>query len=77
VLCDSEDVAGYTPASVGESAEWAAIVNAAEENRACYCKAISGKPLFSALYNTYIAILNELKAMLKVSILESQAALCS
>jgi hypothetical protein len=36
VLGDVEDMAGRTPASVGESAEWAAIVNAAEENGANY-----------------------------------------
>jgi hypothetical protein len=34
LLGDIEDVAGHTPASVGESTEWAAIVNAAEENGA-------------------------------------------
>lgn len=60
------------PALVGESAESAAIVNAVEENGACYYKAINGKPLFRALYDTYIATLNELKAMLQVSILGSQ-----
>jgi hypothetical protein len=32
VLGDIEDVAGHTPVSVGESEEWAAIVNAAEGN---------------------------------------------
>jgi hypothetical protein len=32
VLCDIEDIAGLTPASVGESKKWAAIVNLAEEN---------------------------------------------
>jgi hypothetical protein len=52
-LCTTEDVAGYTPAVVGESAEWTAIVSSAEENRACYCKALTGKTLFSALYGTY------------------------
>jgi hypothetical protein len=39
-LCDIEDVAGYMPAAVGESAEWTAIVRAADENRASYCKAL-------------------------------------
>jgi hypothetical protein len=42
VLGDIEDVAGHTPASAGESAEWVAIVNAAEENGANYCKALHG-----------------------------------
>jgi hypothetical protein len=36
VLGDIEDVAGHTPASVGESSEWAAIVNSAEEIGANY-----------------------------------------
>jgi hypothetical protein len=48
VLGDIEDVARHIPASVGESAEWSAIVNAAEENGASYCKGVRGKPLFSA-----------------------------
>jgi hypothetical protein len=43
LLGDIEDVAGRTPATVGESAEWAAIVNAAEENGANYCKVLHGK----------------------------------
>jgi hypothetical protein len=33
LLCDIEDVAGYTPAGVVETAEWTALVSAAEENR--------------------------------------------
>jgi hypothetical protein len=33
VLCDIEDVAGYTPASVGDSDQWPSIVNTTEENR--------------------------------------------
>jgi hypothetical protein len=66
-LCDIEDVAGYTPAAVGESAEWTAIVSTAEDNRASYCKALSGKVLFSALYGTYTFVLNELKSLLKAS----------
>jgi hypothetical protein len=49
VLGGIEDVAGYTPVSVGESAELAVIVNAAEEN----CKALLGDLRFSALYGTY------------------------
>jgi hypothetical protein len=33
ILCDILDVAGYTPASVGDSEQWSSIVSAAEENR--------------------------------------------
>jgi hypothetical protein len=32
VLCDIEDVAGYTPASVRGSVQWMSIVNTAEGN---------------------------------------------
>jgi hypothetical protein len=37
-LGNIEDLAEHTPAAVGESAEWAAIVNTAEENGVSYCK---------------------------------------
>jgi alanyl-tRNA synthetase len=72
VLGDIEDVAEHTPASVWESAKWAAIVNAAEENGASYCKALDGKTLFSALYGTYGVTLHELRALLKASTLTCQ-----
>jgi hypothetical protein len=52
ILCEIEVVARFTPVAVGESAEWAAIVSAAD-NRVNYCKALSGKTLFSALYGNY------------------------
>jgi hypothetical protein len=67
VLCSTEDLASCTPASVGESGEWAVIVSSAEDNRESYCKALSGKTLFSALYGTYTVTLNELKNVLKAS----------
>jgi hypothetical protein len=66
-LCTIEDVAGYTPAVVGESAEWTAIVRSAEENRVCYCKALTGRTLFIALCGTYTVNLKELKSLLKAS----------
>jgi hypothetical protein len=65
-LCAIEDVAGYAPAVVGESAEWTAVVSAAEENRANYCKALSGKTLLSAMYSTYSVTPTDLKSILKV-----------
>jgi hypothetical protein len=65
VLCDIEDVAGYTLAVFRERAEWTAIASAAEENRTNYCKAPSGKTFFSALYGTYTVTLNDLKSILK------------
>jgi hypothetical protein len=33
ILCGIEGIAGYTPASVGESVEWTSVVNTAEDNR--------------------------------------------
>jgi hypothetical protein len=38
-----------------------------EENRTNFCKALSGKTLYSALYGTYTVSLNELKGLLKTS----------
>jgi hypothetical protein len=65
--CDIEDVAGYTPPSVGDSEEWSSIVNEAEANQINFCKALTGKTLFSALYGTYTVTLRELRALLKAS----------
>jgi hypothetical protein len=67
LLCDIEDVAGYAPASVGDSEQWSSIVNAAEDNQTNFCKALTGKTLFSALYGMYTVTLNDLKALLKAS----------
>jgi hypothetical protein len=67
VVCDIEDVAGYTPASVGESQEWSAIVNTADENKQNFCKALTCKTLFSTMYGTYTVALQELKSVLKAS----------
>jgi hypothetical protein len=67
VLCEIEDTASFTPDTVGESPEWVSIVEAAEENAATFCKALSGKPLLSALHGIYSVTLGELKAMLKKS----------
>jgi hypothetical protein len=41
---DIENVARHITASIGRSAEWAATVNAAEENGVGYCKGHHGKP---------------------------------
>jgi hypothetical protein len=67
VLCDIEDVAGYTPASVGDSDQWPSIVDTAEENRQNFCKALGEKTLYSVLYGTYTVALQELKALLKAN----------
>jgi hypothetical protein len=50
---------------VGDSEQWPSIVNAAEKNQLNFCKALTGKTLFSTLYYTYIVTLNELRALLK------------
>jgi hypothetical protein len=57
VLGDIEDVAGHTPASMGDSEQWPAIINSAEENRQNFCKALTGKTLVSTLYGTYTVAL--------------------
>jgi hypothetical protein len=67
VLCDLEDLASYTPLSVGQSEECATITSSKEENRENFCKALRGKTLFSALNGTYTVTLNELKSLLKAS----------
>jgi hypothetical protein len=67
LLCDIEDVAVYTPASVGESDQWSFIVNTAEENQVNSCKALTGKTLFNALYCPFTVMLKELRALLKAS----------
>jgi hypothetical protein len=66
-------MARYTPASVGESEQWSSIVNTAEENRHNFCKALTGKTLFSAVYGTYKFALHELKATLKANNLAGQS----
>jgi hypothetical protein len=60
VLCNIESLASCTPSAVHNSPEWQAVVSSAEENRANYCKALSGKTLFSAMYGTYTIALQEL-----------------
>jgi hypothetical protein len=57
VLCGIEDVARYTPDSVGDSDQWSSIVSAAEDNRQNFCKALTGKTLFNALYDMYTVAL--------------------
>jgi hypothetical protein len=43
------------------------IVSTAEDNGQNFCKAHTGKTLFSALYSTYTVALQELKGVLKAS----------
>jgi hypothetical protein len=67
VLRDLEDLASYTPLSVGQSEECATITSIAEENKESFCRALREKTLFSALYGTYTVALNELRSLLKAS----------
>jgi hypothetical protein len=53
LLSDTENLARYTPAKVGESSEWTTVVNSAEKNRQNFCKALDGKSLLSALCGMY------------------------
>jgi hypothetical protein len=48
LVSDIEDIAGYTPVSVGDREQWSSIFSAAESNRQNFCKALTGKTLFSA-----------------------------
>jgi hypothetical protein len=64
VVCDIEDLADFTLASVGQSGIRAAIISS-EENRENYCKSLRGKILFSALYGPYTVTLIKLKAVLE------------
>jgi hypothetical protein len=67
VICDIEEMARYTPALVGESEQWSSTVSTAEEIRQNFCKALTGKTLFGALYCLYTVTLCELKAVLKAN----------
>jgi hypothetical protein len=49
VIRDIEEMARYTPASVGESGQWSSNVSTAEENRQNFCKTLTGQTLLSAL----------------------------
>jgi hypothetical protein len=63
IICDIEDMTSYTPAAVGKTVEWTAIVSAADKDRANYRNALTGKVLFSALLGTYTYTLNDLKSL--------------
>jgi hypothetical protein len=67
VLSDIEKRAGCTPAEVGGNSEWTSALNSAERSRPNFCKALDGKPLFSALCGMYAVTLGEQKAVLKMS----------
>jgi predicted O-linked N-acetylglucosamine transferase (SPINDLY family) len=67
IIHDIEEMARYTPASVGESEQWSTIVSTVEENRQNFCKVLNGKNLVNVLYGTYTVALHELNAALKAS----------
>jgi hypothetical protein len=51
VLCDIEDLANFTPSSVGKSEQWAAIASSEEDNCESYCKALSCKRTVWDIYS--------------------------
>jgi hypothetical protein len=53
VLCDIEDVAGYTQASVCDSEQWLSIVNTAEDNKQVFCKALGGNSVQCPVWNVH------------------------
>jgi hypothetical protein len=61
VLGDIVALAGCTPASIGESEAWCHIVQGTKVDRTEFCKVLSGKQPFSALYGMYSVALNDLK----------------
>jgi hypothetical protein len=61
VLGDIVALAGCTPASIGESEAWSHIVKTTKVDMTEFCKVLSGKQLFSALYGMYSVALNDLK----------------
>jgi hypothetical protein len=70
-----DELYSVRPEGIKELVQWAAIVNASEENRASYCKVFHGKPPFTALYCTYTVTLLEFKAVLKARTLAGQTNL--
>jgi hypothetical protein len=52
-------------------------VNSAEENRGDFFKGVDGRPIFSALYGMYAVTLNNLKAVLEVSVKAGQSGAVS
>jgi hypothetical protein len=65
VICNIEEMARYTPTSVGGSEQRSSIIIMTEENKQNFCKVINGKNLLSALYGTYTIALHELKPVLR------------
>jgi hypothetical protein len=51
---------------------WNFIISTVQENRTNFCKALSGKTLYSALYSTYAVTLTELKGPLKASVFSEE-----
>jgi hypothetical protein len=71
ILCNIEDVAGYTPASVGESVQWTSTVNTVDDNRSTAKLKLERSSLVPCI-GTYTVTLNESKTVLKASTLEGQ-----
>jgi hypothetical protein len=67
VLGDIVALADCTPVSIGESEAWSHIVKGTKVDGTEFCKVLSGKQLFSALYGMYSVALNDLKKVLQTS----------
>jgi len=65
VLTDIAHLAGCAPKEVGESTEWAGIVQKVEASRINLCGMLEGETLFSSLYGVYMHTFTELKNVLK------------
>jgi len=73
VLSDIASLAGCTPKEIGESKEWACIVEKTEASRINLCELLEGETLFSALYQIYTLTFTELKKVLQNSEEKSKA----
>jgi len=65
VMTDIARLAGCTPKEVGESKEWANIVNRTEAGRVKLFGTLEGETLLSALYGVYMLTFMDLKAVPK------------
>jgi hypothetical protein len=73
VLIDISRLAGCTPASVGGSPQWTAIVKTAMETKKNLHHLLQGKQLYSALNGVYTEVLHELKGVLQSSVAPREA----
>lgn len=65
MLCDVEDLSGYTSGPVRDRDEWVITISTANDSRENYWKILKRMTLFNASYGANTVTLNEIKAILK------------